>query len=255
MLIVDSPAGAASGDYPIRVTARTGALVADTVLIVRVRTPELSLTLISAPTVVPIGGSGRYLFDTRSIDDPTQAVFVRAEGLPVGLSATVSPYPAIGTVAVDISAASTSNAFTAFIAIVASRDGVELRLPGGGGVTLTVGAPSTASIVFTPTAVTPVSGESVGYGLAANPSSLTVARGATGVVDITVTPKGGFVSPINVSLALPSGWSAVWSTIGPNLFRATISVPSGAATGSVPLVLNTSSGSLAASLTLNTTVS
>ncbi len=251
VLIVDAPQNAAVGDYPVRVSASVGSLVADTLLVVRVRIPEISLGLISAPTFVPAGGSGRYLFDTRSLDDSTQAVFVRAEGLPGGVTATATPNPAIGTVAVDVTAASNVTPLSTFITIVASRDGVEVRLP----VALTLTAPVTSFFRFTPTAVAPVTGESTGYGLTAVPSSLTATRGSNVVFDVLVTPKGGFVSPIDVALVTPSGWSVVWSTVGVNVFRATVAVPIGTSTGVIPLVLNTSSGSLVASLNISATIS
>ena len=251
VLIVDAPRNVGIADYPIRVTARSGTLVAESLLVVRVRTPEVSLTLISAPSSVPAGGSGRYVFDTRSIDDPTQAVFVRAEGLPGGVIATASPNPAIGTVAVDVSAANNISPLVTFITVVASRDGVEVRLP----VALAVTAPVISFFQFVPTVVTPVIGESTGYGLAASPSSLTATRGTNVVFDVVVTPKGGFANPINVALVVPSGWSVLWSTVGTNVFRATVAVPAGSPTGSIPLTLNTTSGSLVAALNITATVS
>lgn len=251
VLIVDVPQSASIGDYPIRVAARSGTLLAETPLVIRLRQPEITLALLSAPTSIAAGTTGRYLFDVRSTDDPSKAVSVRVEGLPGGVAAVGTPSPGVGTLALDINvAASVPPLFTSFT-VVASRDGVEVRLP----VSLSITTPVSASFVFTPTPLPPVPGEFLGYGLVATPSSLAVARGSSASFDVRVTPRGGFVSPLNVSLGMPSGWTVVWSNVTANVFRATVTVPAGGPTGSVALTLSTSSGALVASVGVAASVS
>ena len=109
--------------------------------------------------------------------------------------------------------------------------------------------------MFTPTYVTPVPGEAPGYALTASPGAPAFVRGGSTVVDVTVAPKGGFVSPIYATLNLPSGWLVTYTTIATNVFRMTITVPTTSGTGSVSLPLVTSSGTLSATITLNGSVS
>ena len=250
-LIIDTSAGTATGDYPIRVTARLGSLAVETLLVVRLRTSEFSLTLLTPPAVVHAGSSSSFTVETRSLDGSTEPISLRTEGLPPGVTASISPNPSIGTVTVTLNAASGVAAVSSAFSLIGARAGGEARLSLG----LVVIPSSTSSFRFTATPVPPVPGESPGYGISASAASLAVVRGSIASFDLTITPKGGFSGPIDLALSTPSGWSVLWSTVGTNVLRATIAVPAGAATGSAPLALTTSSGSLIASLSISASVS
>lgn len=251
-LILDTPTNAAVGDYPIRISGRSDALLAESILVVRLRAPEIAMTLLSSgPAVIP-GGTTRYLLDVRSTDDPNRPVNVRAEGLPLGVTASINPNPTIGTVTADISVGMTVSQAVYGFSFVASVDGAaDVRLP----VFLSVLSQTTSSFRFQPTRVTPVPGDPVGYGLSASTGTVSLSRGTPSSFDVTVVPKGGFADPIDVSLATPTAWSISWAAVGPNVFRVTILATSAAATGNTTLSLATVSGALAASLTLSAVVS
>ena len=251
LLILDTPANAGAGDYPIRISGRSGSTVGESLLVVRLRAPQLSLTLLSSGPAVAAGGTTRFILDARSIDDPSRPVTLRTEGLPSGVTATFSPNPATGTVTGDIGVNTYLNPVAYAFYFVASSGGVEIRLP----AVLTVVAPVTAFFRFTPTAVTPVPGDARGYGLSSFSNTLAATRGTTTSFDVLVSPKGGFIDPIDLSMTTPSSWSTVWTTISPNLLRVTIAVPASASTGAAPLVLSSSSGNLSASLTFTVNVS
>jgi hypothetical protein len=249
-LIVDSASNAAPGDYQIRISGRSGVLVAETILIVRVRAPELSLSMLSLGPVVAAGGTTRFVLDVRSIDDPTRSVTVRADGLPAGVTYVASPNPAIGTVNVDVSVPSGTPALAYAFYFVGSRDGVEVRLP----TVLSVIAPAVSTFTFTPTAVAPVPGDAFGFGIFSSSSSFSLSRGTSASFDVQVVPRAGFVSPIDLSLTTPTGWTVTWLAVGPNVFRVTVTAPAGAASGVNILPLRSSSGALTATLNFTATI-
>jgi hypothetical protein len=250
-LIIDTPATATAGDYPIRISGSAGSTRAESLLVVRLRAPELAATVLGVGAPVVAGATTRYLLDVRSIDDPALPVAIRAEGLPAGSFVVYSANPAIGTVTADVTVPTGTSAVVFAFFFVVSRDGTELRVP----TTLTVVSPTIGFFRFFPTAVPPVAGDGRGYGLSSASNLLSVARGATVSVDVLVSPKGGFNDPIDFSLTSPTGWSVLWSVIGTNIFRVTAGPPTASATGPAPLVLNSASGSLAASIAFTAMVS
>jgi hypothetical protein len=249
LLILDSPAGALPGDYQIRISGHVGTNAADAVLVVRLRTPELALAVVSAPSVSP-GGTTRFLLDARSVDDAALPVFVRAEGLPAGSSVFVTPNPALGAVAVDISVPAAIAQGSYVFTFVANRDGVELRI----GATLVVSGTNTGAFRFVPTPAIVVPGEGFGYGLLAATNTVSLLRGGTVSLDVQVIPHGGFIDPIDFSLTTPVGWGVSWVGIGTNMFKLTIVAPTTAPLGATALVLNSSSGTLAASVNFTANV-
>ncbi len=252
-LILDSPANTPVGDYPIRLIGRSGSVGGETLVIVRVRAPELSLNLLSVPTNVAPGTTARFLLDVRSVDDVTRPVTVRLDGLFPTLTYVVTPNPGIGTVAVDVAVPATSAAVTYLFFFVASRDGVEVKIPGSLAVAPLV--PNVASSFrFVPTPVAPVAGDSRGYGLSSPSNAITVARGANVTFDVQVVPKGGFADAIDLAFSTPTGWSVTWLVVGVNTIRVSLGAPTTAPVGATSLVLSSSSGNLSASITYIATV-
>ncbi len=244
-LLLSVPAGTPNGDYPARIRATSATMSVDATLVVRVRFGQLSLAVTSAPALSS-SGSGQFVVDVRSVDEPTRAVTLGVEGLPAGVSVVYSSNPSIGPVAVNFTAAASVPSGSYPINFVASRDDLVLR------VASVLVVPVRVVFTFTPTAVAGTGAP--GYLLSSTPGALTLQRGAAASFDITVTPVGGFVSPIDVSLGVPAGWGVAYGTLGANQFRITISPSSTATLGTVSLPLSTSSGVLAASLTLAATV-
>ena len=60
-LIIDSSSAATPGDYPIRISGRASGLVAETSLIVRVRIPQLSISVVTPGPAVAPGGTTRFI--------------------------------------------------------------------------------------------------------------------------------------------------------------------------------------------------
>jgi phosphoheptose isomerase len=95
------------------------------------------------------------------------------------------------------------------------------------------------------------------FALSANPSSLTVNRGASGVSAITITRGGGFTSGVTLSATgLPSGVAATFnpaSTTGGSS-AVTLAVSSAAPTGMFNVTINGTGGGLSRSTTLSLTI-
>jgi hypothetical protein len=249
-LVLDSPVDAPPGEYPIRVSARSGNLIAESIVIVRLKAPEVFLSLVTVTPSVAPGGVARFVVNARSTDDSSRPISLRVEGLPTGATAAITPNPASGNATIDVSVPFGVVPGSREFQIVGSLDGVEVRLS----AVLLVSLQFATSIQFAPTPVTPIAGQSRGYGLASVSNTINVASGGFVAFDVNVSPIGGFVDPINMSMLTPSGWSISWLTTSPNVVRVTLGPPSSASKGANALELRTTSGTLAASLFLTANV-
>lgn len=249
MLLLSVPASTPVGDYPIRISGQVGSTVSTSNLTVQVRVPRPSLTVQSAPSI-EAGKIGRFVLDARSLDDPRLPVTLSVEGLPVGVTPTYTANPAAGSVGIDLAVDSAVGPGNYTLVLVASRDGASARVP----TVLTVTPAVSTAFKFVTTAVTPVPGERVSYGLSASTSNLIVARGTLASLDVRVSPTGGFSGIIDVAMDLPPGWTVVYSVVGINVFRANLTVPVNSPVGVAPIVIRSANGLLAASINLTATV-
>jgi hypothetical protein len=248
-LVLDSPVDAKSGEYPIRISGKSGSVVAESVVVVRLKPVELSLSMVTPGTSVSPGGAARFVVNTRSLDD-NRPVTLRVEGLPSGATATILPNPVSGNSNVDVALLGSVAPANYGFQIVAVLDGVEVRLA----AVLLVAAQYTSTFQFTPTPVTAIPGQNRGYGLASPSGSVTAPAGGFVSFDVGVSPIGGFADIINMSLVPPTGWSISWVAVSPNLARVTVGPPANTAKGPTVLELRTASGTLAASLTITANV-
>ena len=249
-LVVDSSSDSRSGEYPLRIVGRAGGTSAESVVIVRLRPPEISLTLTTPGASVAPGGATRFVVNARSSDDSGRPVTLRVEGLPTGATPTILPNPASGTANVDVSVLGTVAPGNYGFQIVAALDGVEVRLA----AVLTVATQSSSTFQFTPTPVAAVPGQSRGYGLAVTNGAVNAPAGGFASFDVTVSPTGGFTDLINMSVSPPSGWTVSWFGVSPNVVRVTVGVPLSAPKTGTSIQLLTSSGTLSASLGLTVNV-
>ncbi len=249
-LVFDSPIDALPGEYPIRVSSRSGDLVAETAVVVRLKAPEVFLSMITVAPPVGPGGIARFVVNARSADDSLRPISLRVEGLPSGAAAAITPNPASGNATIDVTVPFGLGAGNWAFQVVGSLDGVEVRLF----ASLVVSLQYATSIQFVPTPVTPVAGQSRGYGLAAASNSFTVASGGFVAFDVAVSPLGGFADPITMTMVVPSGWSTTWLVISPNVVRVTLGPPTSAPKVATALELRTTSGSLTANLSLSANV-
>ncbi len=249
-LLLAVPANAPVADYPIRISGIVGSTVSTSNLTVQVRTPRPSLTVQSAPAI-EAGKTGRFVVDARSLDDARLPVTLSVEGLPAGITPTYTANPAAGATGIDFAVNSGVVPGNYPITLVASRDGVQARVP----TVLTITAAVSTAFRFVTTAVTPVAGERVAYGLSASTSNLPVNRGTAATLDVRVIPTGGFSGVLDVAMDLPAGWTVSYSVVSANVFRATLTIPATTPLGVVPVVVRSSSGLLAASVNISATVS
>lgn len=95
------------------------------------------------------------------------------------------------------------------------------------------------------------------FTLSANPSSLTINRGANGSATITVARSGGFTGTVGLSASgLPSGVTATFnpSNVSNSTSTLTLSASSSASTGSSTITVSGNGGGLNRSTTINLTV-
>ena len=249
-LVVDSTSDSRSGEYPLRIVGRAGSTSAESVVIVRLRPPEISLTLTTPGASVAPGGATRFVVNALSSDDSSRPVTLRVEGLPTGATPTILPNPASGTANVDVTVLGTVAPGNYGFQIVAALDGVEVRIA----AVLTVATQSSSTFQFAPTPVAAVLGQSRGYGLAVANSAVNAPAGGFASFEVTVSPTGGFADLINMSVSPPSGWTVSWFGVSPNVVRVTVGVPLSAPKTATSIQLLTSSGTLSASLGLTVNV-
>jgi hypothetical protein len=206
-------------------------------------TPDFSLSCSPTGQTVQQGSSGNRTCTITSLNDFNSAVNLDCTGLPAGITCGYVPNPATPpangtinstlTVSVDGSVAPGTYPFSA--------RGISGALT------------RTASLTVTVTQA-PVPDFSV----SANPTSVSVTQGGSGTSTITVTSINGFASPVTLSAAgLPGGVTAGFSVnpvtpTGNSVLTFTASPT--ASTGTFPVTVTGTSGSLVRSANINLTV-
>ncbi len=200
-------------------------------------TPDFSLSANPANVNVIRGATANSAITITRVGGFTGSVSLSASGLPAGVTASFNPASTTGT----------SSAVT-FTALSTATTGVfPVTVTGASGalshtttINLTVVAPPTPD-----------------FSLSANPASLTINRGASGVVTITITRTGGFTGAVSLSASgLPSGVTASFnpaSTTG-NSSSLTLTASSAATTGPATVTVTGVSGALTHSIPISLTV-
>ncbi|HKQ77385.1 MAG TPA: hypothetical protein VJ810_27040 [Blastocatellia bacterium] len=199
-----------------------------------------NFTLSSTPSSLTInrGASGTSTIAITRSGGFTSSVALTATGLPSGVAATFNPPSTTGGSSTLTLAASTTAATGSF----------NVSINGSGGslnrsttLSLTVNAPPTPD-----------------FSLSANPSSLTVNRGASGASAITITRTGGFTSSVALTATgLPSGVTATFnppSTTGTSS-TLTLAASSAATTGTANVTITGTGGGLSRTTSISLTVS
>ena len=244
-LILSAPSSAANADFPVKVIATSASARAELTLVARIRFPQIALTA-GIPTPLTATGTTQYALDARSVDEPGSPVTLSIESVPSGVTVAFSSNPAIGgvlatlTVAASVAAGSYAFNFVGTRGLLVTKTAAVLVVP--------------PRVVFTFTPTLVANSGSKGYGLSAIPASVSIARGTGASFDVTVGPTGGFVDPIFVTPLVPAGFVISYGSLGPNLFRVSVTAPSTAPVGYYEMTLQTSSGTVSASLLLGITV-
>ncbi|MGA2181677.1 MAG: S8 family serine peptidase [Bryobacteraceae bacterium] len=153
-------------------------------------------------------------------------------GLPAGVSATFNP-PAVaagGTTTLQLTASASASAG----AVPLTVKGVSGSLSSSVSLSLSVTAPP-------------------GFTLSVTPSSQTVTRGGSAPFTISVAGVGGFTGTVMIQAAgVPANTSTVFTSAGAGSLKMTVATTSRTATGSYPITMTATSGSLkqTASVTL-----
>ena len=167
----------------------------------------------------------------------TGSVALSASGLPTGVTASFSPASTTGT--------SSTVTFTASATATLGPATVTVTGTGGG---LTHTTTINLTVVQQPTP---------DFSLAANPTSLTINRGASGMSTITITRTGGFTGSVAFSASgLPAGVTASFnpaSTTG-NASALTLAASNTATTGQATVTITGVSGGLTHSIPISLTV-
>jgi hypothetical protein len=230
-LALTATSTAALGQYTVTITGTSGSQTATTTFTVGVYTPTFT---ISSGTSLSIGQgySGTaylYLYSQYGFNG---SVNFSISGLPSGVTASFSPNPTTYSSTLTLTASSTAAL---------------------GQYTVTITGTSGSQ---TATTTMPVAIYAPAFTISTY-SSPTIGQGASGSAYVNVNAQYGFNGAVNFSITgLPSGVTASFS---PNPATGstvlTLAASSAAAAGQYALTITGTSGSLAASTTMNVTIS
>ena len=228
----------AAGSYPITITGTSGTLTASTSITLTVTAQSQgSFTLKASASTLSVaqGASGTDTITVTDVSPFSGTVALAASGLPSGVTASFSP-----------TAATSSSVLTLAVASSVAAGNYPITITGTSG-TLT----ASTSITLTVTAVSTGS-----FTLAASPSTLSIAQGASGTDTITVTDVSPFSGSVSFAASgAPSGVTASFSPAAATSSSVlTLSVASSVAAGSYPITITGTSGSLTATTSITLTV-
>ncbi len=200
-------------------------------------TPDFSLSASPASLTVNRGASGTSTITVTRSGGFSSGVTLSASGLPSGVTASFSANPAAGNSSVlTLSASSTATLGGATVTVTGTGGGLTRTTP----ISLTVNQPATPD-----------------FALSVSPTSLSIARGASGTSTITVTRTGGFTDAVSLGASgLPAGVTASFS-VNPatgNSSVLTLSASSTATLGPVTVTVTGTGGGLTRSAPIGLTV-
>ena len=228
--------GAATG----AITATGGGLTRTSTISLTVaqpQTPDFSLSPNPASLTVNRGASGASTITITRTGGFTGSVAFGASGLPSGVTASFNPTSTTGNSATLTLAASSTATLGAATVTVTGTSGSLARTTT---ISLTVAQPPTQD-----------------FSLAANPTSLTVNRGASGTSTIAITRTGGFTGAVALSATgLPSGVSASFNPASATGTSSVLTLTaSGTATlGAATVTVTGTGGGLTRTALINLTV-
>jgi subtilisin family serine protease len=190
-------------------------------------------TLAAAPEELTLqqGSSTRSIISLGASGGFTANVVLSLTGLPAGVTATFAP-PVIafgGTSTLQLTASTTAVAGTIPLTVL----GVSEDLSSSVALSLSVTIPA-------------------GFTLSATPSSQSVTRGGSAAFTISVAGVGGFAGVVTIQTAgAPANTSTVFTSAGAGSLKMTVATASRTATGSYPITITATSGSLKQTATVN----
>ena len=200
-------------------------------------TPDYAVTASPASQSVVQGAGTSYTATVTPSGGFTGTVTFSASGLPAGAAATFNPTSVAGSGSSTMNVTTSSTTPTGSYALTIT--GTSGALSHTASVTLVVTAPVTPD-----------------FSLSASPASQSVTQGAGTSYTATVTPSGGFTGTVTFSASgLPAGAAATFnptSVAGSGSSTMSVTTSSTTPTGSYPLTITGTSGTLThtASVTL-----
>lgn len=227
---------AATGTFNVILTGVSGALSHTAALALTVSptiSPDFAVSASPSKLTIAAGNSASVQVSVTAMNGFTGTVAVTASGLPNGVTAPSVNVAAGATVTFTFSAGSS-----------AATGAFNVTLTGASG-----GISHTAALALTISpAVNP------DFSLSAAPSSLQIARNASGTLQISINPQNGFTSAVTVAAQnLPTGVTSTPVTINAGssgTLSLNVSVPTANGTFSISLTGTSGTVSHSTSVTL-----
>ncbi len=219
------PGSVPPGDYTLRVLGSADDVTRQLPLTLRVRGTEGIAMVVASGGNAEIGRTQRIgELEVTVVNGDGGQVNLSTEGVPAGVTIGFGQNPVLGRTAINATVAPGTALNTYSFFIVGRKGDAVTKMP----ATVKVVATAPPSLRYQVTPVAFPAGEAVGFGLAANVNAVTVGRGNSVQLFVTITPKGGFNQPIDFSVAgLPSGIVGAFEpTSTPNVVRLTLTVGS-----------------------------
>src|SRR5499426_1490487 len=228
------------GPATVTITGTGGGLTHTTTINLTVNpqpVPDFSLAATPTSLAIDQGASGTVSIAITRTGGFTGSVTLSASGLPAGVTPTFNPATATGNSS-SLTLAASSTAATGPATVMVT--GV------GGGMTHSIPISLTVNPLAPPD-----------FTISANPASLTINPGSSGMSTITITRTGGFTGSVAFSVSgLPAGVTPIFnppSTTG-NSSVLTIPIPSGTPSGSSTVTITGTGGGLTRNTTIALTV-
>jgi hypothetical protein len=232
-LRLTASASAAAGLATVTVTGTSGTLSAQTtVALTIIATSGFTLTSSASGVSVAVGSTGTSTISVSPQGGFSGSVALTVAGLPAGVTSSFSSATTKTTSTLTLTVASSAAQKASSLVITGTSGSLTATLP----LTLTV----TSASNFT---------------MALAPATLHVMEGGKGSTAIALTPVNGSLGSVAIAASgLPTGVTASFTTINPQLVLTVFSVSASAAAGTSQVTLTATSGTVSHAATLSLTV-
>ena len=233
-LTFTAAASAGASTTTVTITGTSGNLSHSTTMILTVTAGQDFSLSVSPPSVsVPQGGTGSSTVTVIPSGGFTGSVALSASGLPSGVTASFVPVSTTGTSTVTFTVSSTATA---------------------GATSVTIRGTSGALTHTTTISLNVTGVQTPDFSLSATNAAVT--RGGTASSTISITPSGGFVASVALSVSgLPAGVTATFNPASTtSVSTLTFAASATATTGPASLIVTGRSGTLTHTATLVLTV-
>ncbi|MFP5226749.1 MAG: FG-GAP-like repeat-containing protein [Acidobacteriota bacterium] len=234
VLTLTADATAPVSTTPVTITGTSGTLQSTTTVTVAVHAPTFNLSASPSALGINQSASGTSTVTVTPLYGFTGSVNLSISGLPTGVTAAFSPASTTGTSTLTLTVGSNATGGTSTLTITGTSGSITKTT----NLSLTIHAPSFQLTTF---------------------GILNVGQGTTTSTPIFVYPQYGFNGSVNLSVTgLPTGMTASFApnptNSGTNQSQLTLTMSSSVATGTYPLAITGTSGSITQTATLTVNV-